>query len=319
MGIQLLLAALLCALANAQEVRVRIGGEVDDNLNNFANIPVGSHFDLEMRVLLPGNVMVPGQRARYPVLAPYASLRFVGHDAGSLVQPGEFEVMNDVTSSDRVRFSGPLLFASGYSLSGPMDLPITAFNGIDLGQLAGTYSQPLGAFPGLMSYQGLILSPLVLTIDAPLEETRFCAPMAPNSTGQSTVLEAYADPALPAGVHVEAWNGPPGQFGYLLVGTAPLTPGVPLGQGALCLDPLGTIGRFNLAGTGLDSTGQFDAEGRLANLVGTSATGTGFDLPASLPLPGSPLITAGQTWHFQLWHRDVGATSNLSNGVSLTF
>ncbi|MEZ5974917.1 MAG: hypothetical protein R3E96_08765 [Planctomycetota bacterium] len=32
-------------------------------------------------------------------------------------------------------------------------------------------------------------------------------------------------------------------------------------------------------------------------LTGTSTTGTGFDVPSNLPLPGSPTITAGSTWH----------------------
>ncbi|MEZ6021415.1 MAG: hypothetical protein R3F17_15365 [Planctomycetota bacterium] len=44
---------LYCALANAQQVRADRRAGVDDNLNNFANIPVGSHFDLEMLCCCP--------------------------------------------------------------------------------------------------------------------------------------------------------------------------------------------------------------------------------------------------------------------------
>jgi len=45
--------------------------------------------------------------------------------------------------------------------------------------------------------------------------------------------------------------------------------------------------------------------------------------PTALPQPtGSVAALPGQTWHFQLWHRDaVGgfATSNFTNGCGVTF
>ncbi|HPF15868.1 MAG TPA: hypothetical protein PLJ12_16505, partial [Planctomycetota bacterium] len=44
------------------------------------------------------------------------------------------------------------------------------------------------------------------------------------------------------------------------------------------------------------------------------------DLQA-LPLPGSPPVTAGQTWYFQCWYRDLDpiSTSNFSDAVEILF
>jgi len=57
----------------------------------------------------------------------------------------------------------------------------------------------------------------------------------------------------------------------------------------------------------------------LQNQVGTSTVGSGFDVPATVPITGSPTISAGSTWHFQLWHREAAGASNFSNGLSVTF
>ena len=108
-----------------------------------------------------------------------------------------------------------------------------------------------------------------------------------------------------------------------MIGTAVNDPGVslPNSNGRLCL-LLGAgnyVGRYNVSGSQFNSLGQFDAAGVLQNQVGTSATGPGFDVPTSVPIAGSPQIMVGQTWHFQLWHRETGGLSNFSNGLSVTF
>ncbi len=149
----------------------------------------------------------------------------------------------------------------------------------------------------------------------------FCNPMDPNSTGQSTTLTAQTTMATPTGIRLEANQGPATQFGYFLIGTASNDPGIPLGQGRLCLALGGgqSIGRYNIAGTSFSSVGQFDTAGVLLNFAGTSSTGEGYDVPTVVPISGSPSIMSGQTWHFQLWHRENGGQSNFSNGLSLTF
>ncbi|HPF13737.1 MAG TPA: hypothetical protein PLJ12_05680 [Planctomycetota bacterium] len=53
--------------------------------------------------------------------------------------------------------------------------------------------------------------------------------------------------------------------------------------------------------------------------MGTSGVTSGYDVPNTVPITGSPTIVAGSTWHFQLWHRENGGASNFSNGLSVTF
>ncbi len=148
----------------------------------------------------------------------------------------------------------------------------------------------------------------------------FCDPANPNSTGQSTKVTGVIGTGIASNLRLEASQGPANQFGYFLVGTHQNTLGVSIGQGRLCL---GTaveqqIGRYNVNGTAMNSVGRFDSAGVYQNLVGTSTTGQGFDVPAQLPAIGGSIQT-GQTYHFQLWHRDIAGESNFSNGLRVTF
>ncbi len=145
----------------------------------------------------------------------------------------------------------------------------------------------------------------------------FCDPMDPNSTGMSTILQGEMDATTPRGFRLQMSQGSPGQFGYFLVGIAYTDPGVMTGQGGLCLAIGGgsILGRYNIAGTQLNSLGRFDAAGQFQNLSGTSASGPGFDIPLRLPLSGLPTIQPGQEWFFQAWHREVDVQSNFSNGL----
>ncbi len=150
--------------------------------------------------------------------------------------------------------------------------------------------------------------------------TTFCDPMDPNSSGLPLQLDAVWGTGVHSGIRLEADQGPVGQFASLIVGNAFTEPGVMLGQGRFCLGQAAgqQFGRYNVAGTDMNSIGQFDADGRFANLVGTSYTQYGFDVPTMLPNFGSS-IQVGSTWHFQMWSRDVGGQSNWSNGVSVQF
>ena len=149
----------------------------------------------------------------------------------------------------------------------------------------------------------------------------FCFPMDPNSTGASTNLTGQLGTGTGSDLHLDAEAGPPDQFGYFLVGTGFEEPGIPLGQGRFCLAVSGSnqFGRYNVNGSVLNSLGRFDAQGDLQNVVGTSSGGAGYDVPSGLPLAGTPTIASGETWHFQLWHREAGGGSNFSNGLSVTF
>ena len=149
----------------------------------------------------------------------------------------------------------------------------------------------------------------------------FCSPANPNSTGQSTLMTAASTSATPTGIRLEASQGPPNQFAYFLTGTSASDPGIVLSQGMLCLTIGGgnAIGRYNVPGTGFNSIGRFDASGVLQNQVGTSSTGQGYDIPVTIPIAGSPQIMTGQTWHYQLWHRESGGFANFSNGLTINY
>ena len=155
--------------------------------------------------------------------------------------------------------------------------------------------------------------------------TTFCDPMDVNSTGFPTVGTAVPQPGVGAGVRLEATQGPPGQFGYWHVGTAPTEPGLAIGEGRFCLSitNFNRYGRYNQAGNSMNSVGQFDAQGVFQNLVGTSQTGTGFDVPIEIPItfPNNTFHTVapGQTWYYQLWHREANGQSNFTNGLAITY
>ncbi|MCB9908359.1 MAG: hypothetical protein H6830_11625 [Planctomycetes bacterium] len=151
--------------------------------------------------------------------------------------------------------------------------------------------------------------------------TTFCDPMDNNSTGFPTVLSGSFGSGVGSDLHLEATQGPPTNFGYFLVGTGPSDPGIVISQGRLCLDVTGgnVFGRYNVAGGSLNSVGIFDAGGVLQNAVGTSLVGSGFDVPSTVPITGSPTIMAGDTWYFQLWHREAAGASNFSNGLAVSF
>ncbi|MEZ5973402.1 MAG: lectin-like protein [Planctomycetota bacterium] len=149
----------------------------------------------------------------------------------------------------------------------------------------------------------------------------FCNPAMPNSTGLPTYLAIVPSAVSGSGYHLDATQGPPNQFGYFLVGSGSNPTGTPISQGLLCL-ALGSgnqLGRYNVGGTNLNSVGLFDASGVFVNVVGTSSTGNGYDLPNTVPVTGSPTFQTGSTWYFQLWHREDGGQSNFSNGIALTF
>jgi len=151
--------------------------------------------------------------------------------------------------------------------------------------------------------------------------TVFCDPMNANSTGQSTTLCGLFLEDTNT-LHLQAIHGPSTNFAYMLVGTASADPGISIGNGQLCLSTFGNlIGRYNINGSTMNSLGSFTSAGRYEQFFGNSSIASGFDVPSTLPYDPTTVITTGQTLHFQLWHRDsnVGAGSNFSNGLSVTF
>ena len=147
----------------------------------------------------------------------------------------------------------------------------------------------------------------------------FCDPMDPHSGGGSTRLRGRWGSGQGSDLSLEVTHGPAQQFGYFLVGSN--SPGIGIGQGRLCLDlqSPSVVGRYNLIGTDRNSVGRFNGAGVFENWVNTASDGLGFDVPMRLPLGGAVAIQSGQTWHFQLWHRDLGGQANFSNALTVQF
>jgi hypothetical protein len=148
--------------------------------------------------------------------------------------------------------------------------------------------------------------------------------------GEVTLASSDVCTASATGLRLEATGGPVGEFGFFLV--APNVAGaVNVFNGVLCLNA--PMARYNgqvAANQGLpalNSVGQFDAAGVLQNLVGTSTTGLGFDVPADLPyVPVGQTIQPGESWSFQLWYRDrvgdppvPGSSANFSDALVVQF
>lgn len=136
--------------------------------------------------------------------------------------------------------------------------------------------------------------------------TPYCGPAAPNSTGVGGQLAGVgSDRVADNDLVLRAFDLPVNSTGFAL---ASLTQGFvanPGGsEGNVCLG--GDIGRF------------------LSQVQSSGAAGVIFttvDLTA-IPQPtGNVAALAGETWNFQLWHRDsVGgaSTSNFTEGLSVT-
>lgn len=280
---------------------------------SFANVSSANGLSLQGRWSTEG----------YEVIAARGGYLLTAASLGTLVQPSH-PVLAGVQTLTAERAFRPItsqlvqgeviaLWDDGKILAAVGDMP----GRVDLGWLP-----PSDACNGTFWNSGgdgtlLLANALEWVATQVHTGTPFCFPAFPNSTGASAVLEALP---YPDGLHLDVRNGPPSQFGYFLIGSAPADPGVVISQGEFCLAVGGSDSfvRYNVIGSPWNSTGQFGPDGRLINFVGTAAFGNGFDLPPNVPVWNST-IQPGDTWHFQFWYREAGGASNFSNGLTIDF
>ncbi|MEZ6013589.1 MAG: hypothetical protein R3F49_00620 [Planctomycetota bacterium] len=130
-----------------------------------------------------------------------------------------------------------------------------------------------------------------------------------NSTGVSGRIDAYGSTAVASNdVTLTATDLPNSAFLFFLTSTSTGQINNPGGsQGNLCLG--GAIGRYVGAGQ-IQNTGMTGSASLALNLN-------------QIPTPnGFVAATAGQTWNYQAWHRDVvggAATSNFTDATSVTY
>ena len=134
----------------------------------------------------------------------------------------------------------------------------------------------------------------------------YCAPAVPNSTGIPGAVSILGSPDVATNdFKVSARDLPQGSLGYFLASTSPGSLGpIPGSAGTLCVS--GSIGRG--VGGGVLS-------------AGTTGTMIGAVDLTAMPQPtGAVAVQAGETWHFQLWHRDLAPlNSNFTDAVAVTF
>ncbi len=135
--------------------------------------------------------------------------------------------------------------------------------------------------------------------------TTYCSPGVPNSTGSPGQLAAFgSDVVSEDNLVLRALDLPPGRFGMLLVSdTQTFIPGAGGSQGNLCLG--GTLARYTSFLAQVSDWGSLEVPVELT----------------ALPFNPPHAVQAGETWNFQLWHRDKPPTggSNFTDAVSILF
>ena len=137
--------------------------------------------------------------------------------------------------------------------------------------------------------------------------TNYCSPGVNNSTGQPGVVAGSGSSFLALDeFSFTASQLPLNAFAY---GVGSTTQG-------LVMAPGGSIGNLCIGG----AIGRFIGQIQSSGATGTVTTVV--DL-AAMPQPtGAVMVMPGETWNYQVWHRDTSGgsvTSNFTNGLSVTF
>ena len=136
----------------------------------------------------------------------------------------------------------------------------------------------------------------------------YCSPAVANSTGMASQTFAIGS-GLTTDLEftLQTLGVPNSQFAYYLasMGTT------------VILQPAGSQGNLCIAGSAI---GRFNQVGNILVGVGNHVT-LDVDLSAIPQTTGPVAAMAGETWYFQLWHRDFGAggSSNFSDARGITF
>jgi hypothetical protein len=139
--------------------------------------------------------------------------------------------------------------------------------------------------------------------------TSYCGPGVVNSTGNPGEISGAGSLVVANNnLTLQASSLPNNAFGYFLTSqTQGLVPQPGGSLGVLCLG--GNIGRYV-------------GPGQIQNSGGTGSFGLLLDLTQTPTPTGFVSVAPGETWNFQVWHRDsVGgaAVSNFTDGLSATF
>ena len=138
--------------------------------------------------------------------------------------------------------------------------------------------------------------------------TTFCDPLDGSIHNTATLSASSA--SLAEGVTLDLSGGPPGEFGYLLLGNGNALVHQPPGsEGDLCVTGGSCLGRY------AEDVGPISTAGTLSTDIESSASGgPGYGIPTC-----GGHIASGETWYFQYWHRQPMAPSTFSQALAVTF
>lgn len=300
----LLALALFASTAAAGSVPVVFEGHVVFNSlasGPFAGVPNGASAVLSFEAITPGVVLSPNQYETYTIDLASFTLEVGGVESGASPAMGgpSYGIANNYPVADGMFLFQHPLAISGHAFECELhDSTGTALGSIDATQIAGSYPGSLwdsvdwNVFgPG--GQMAIVLDNVTVHPDVSLPiGTGYCA-SNPNSSGLPAVVSASGCTSMAINdVTLHADQLPANKSVLFFYG--PNAVQLPFGQGFLCVS--GGITRMP---------------------VGNSGAGS-YSRPLDLDA-GPGLITAGSTWRFQSWFRDVGGTTNTSDAVSITF
>lgn len=254
----------------------------------------------------------------------YPHLIAEGSNRGALV----FWTQSSAPDQDRLMGSG--VDEAGFVDVLPFPVASTLDRKTEVHVLPGPHYHASLAWVGSLAEAGDVFAQTVHfdgVVDQPFEGPTFCTMGTNNSTGRPAQLtgswiSGNGVGSVLSDLHLEVTQGPPGQMGYLLMGSEPL-PAVFVSNGYFCLGGNGArFAQLHKNGTRMNSVGLFNGAGVLVNAYGNSMVGTGFDVPTALPGTLGEGILSGDTWHYQAWYRDTEAgvgSSNFTTAISVTF
>ena len=132
--------------------------------------------------------------------------------------------------------------------------------------------------------------------------TEYCSANANSSGVAGTITATGSDIVADNTLTLTANNLPQLQFGLFV--TSPNQASIPVSSGILCVG--GPIGRFT-------------GPGQIKNSGAAGAFEITVPLQSQWPVAGVTSVVPGDTYNFTAWFRDIGAVSNFTNAVSITF
>jgi len=192
----------------------------------------------------------------------------------------------DVTNRDlRLTSVSPAVDAADNSMATPLPL--------DAGRAPRYVDEPLVADTGVGTAPIVDMGAYESSIGA----SDLDCDALPNSTGGVSVLAATGSAAVADNdVNLVVTGLPGGEFGYFLM--ADSSAQIPAASGLICL------GAPQLRFSG--------------DVLSSSAGGVMAFTPDLTDLPQGQVVNPGETWFFQVWHRD-GTTSNFSKSLGVTW